>query len=145
VDGKVSGVEAHQFLNPPGLAPAVGFSHVALAAPGRIVFLAGQAAHQADGTLSAATLPDQFAAAARNLVAALEAAGGRPEHVVWLQIFTSDLAGYRASLKPIGAAYREVFGAHYPPMGLFGVTGLFDPGALVELMAVAVVPDEGQD
>ena len=39
---------AHRFLNPEGLAPAVGFSHVAVAAPGRLVFLAGETAHEAD-------------------------------------------------------------------------------------------------
>ena len=41
---------AHTFLNPDGMSPPVGFSHVAVAAPGRLVFVAGQTAHQADGT-----------------------------------------------------------------------------------------------
>lgn len=131
----------HEFRNPEDLAPAVGFSHVALAGPGRLVFLAGQAAHQADGTLAGKTLVDQFAAAARNLLTALEAAGGGAEDLLWLQIFTTDVGAYQASLKPIGAAWREAFGRYYPPMGLFGVTGLFDPEALVELMGIAVIAD----
>jgi enamine deaminase RidA (YjgF/YER057c/UK114 family) len=45
---------------------------------------------------------------------------------------------YRAARRPIGAAWRAHFGTHYPPMGLFGVTRLFDPEALVELMGIAV-------
>lgn len=132
----------HQFLNPEGLAPPVGFSHVAVAAPGRTVFLAGQTAHQADGSLTGATLAEQFAAAAGNVAVALAAAGATPADVVSLQIFTPDVDGYRQQSKAIGAAYRDVFGPHYPPMALFGVTRLYDAEALVELVAVAVVPDE---
>ena len=131
----------HRFLNPEGLAPAVGFSHVAVAAPGRLVFLAGETAHQADGTLAGSTLTEQFAAAIANVAVALDAAGATPADVVSLQIFTTDVDGYRAASKAIGAAYRAVFGPHYPPMALFGVTRLFDPEALVELVATAVIPD----
>jgi enamine deaminase RidA (YjgF/YER057c/UK114 family) len=131
----------HRFLNPDGMAPAVGFSHVAVAAPGRMVFVAGQTAHQADGTLKGSTLPEQFAAAAGNVVTALMAAGATPADVVQLHIFTTDVDGYRKESKSIGAAYRAVFGPHYPPMALFGVGRLFDAEALVELVATAVIPD----
>jgi enamine deaminase RidA (YjgF/YER057c/UK114 family) len=132
----------HRFLNPDGMAPAVGFSHVAVAAPGRLVFLAGQTAHQADGSLAGSTLPEQFAAAAANVAVALAAAGATPADVVSLQIFTTDVDGYRAESRSIGAAYRQVFGPHYPPMALFGVSRLFDAAALVELVATAGVPDD---
>jgi len=135
-------VAAHQFLNPESMAPPLGFSHVAVAAPGRLVFLAGQTAHQADGTLAGSTLADQFAAAAANVAAALAAAGATPADVVSIQIFTPDVDCYRAQSKAIGAAYRNVFGPHYPPMALLGVTRLFDPDALVELVVTAVVPDD---
>jgi enamine deaminase RidA (YjgF/YER057c/UK114 family) len=134
-------VGSHQFLNPGGLAPPVGFSHVAVAAPGRLVFLAGQTAHQADGTLKGSTLAEQFAAAAQNVAVALDAAGATPADVVSLVIYTTDVDGYRTSSKEIGGAYRAVFGPHYPPMALFGVTRLFDAEALVELVVTAVIPD----
>jgi enamine deaminase RidA (YjgF/YER057c/UK114 family) len=136
-------VASHRFLNPEGLGPPVGFSHVAVAAPGRLVFLAGETAHQADGSLTGSTLPEQFAAAAANVATALAAAGASPGDLVSLQIFTTDVDGYRSQSKAIGAAYRDVFGPHYPPMALLGVTRLFDPAALVELVATAVIPDEG--
>ena len=132
---------SHSFLNPQNMAPAVGFSHVAVAARGRMVFLAGQTAHQADGSLAADTLAEQFAAAALNVATALEAAGASPGDVVSLIIYTTDVDGYRAASKEIGQRYRAVFGPHYPPMALFGVTRLFDPEALVELVATAVIPD----
>ena len=133
----------HEFVNPPDLGRPVGFSHVALPAPGRLVFLAGQTAEGPDGTLAGADagLPGQFAAAAANLVSALRAAGGTSEHLVWLQIFTTDVDGYRDALRPIGAAWRDAFGAHYPATGLFGVSRLFHPDATVELMGIAVIPD----
>ena len=134
-------VAAHSFLNPEGMAPPVGFSHVAVAAPGRLVFVAGQTAHQADGRLAGETLAEQFAAAAANVSAALAAAGATPADVVQLHIFTTDVDGYRADSRAIGAAYRAVFGPHYPPMALFGVARLYDAAALVELVATAVVPD----
>ena len=132
----------HQFVNPEGMMPPVGFSHVAVAAPGRLVFLAGQTAHQADGSLAGSTMSEQFAAAAANVGAALSAAGATPADVVSMQIFTSDVEAYRSESKAIGAAYRKVFGPHYPPMALFGVTRLYDPAALVELVVTAVIPDD---
>jgi enamine deaminase RidA (YjgF/YER057c/UK114 family) len=132
----------HQFVNPEGMMPPVGFSQVAVAAPGRLVFLAGQTAHQADGSLAGSTMTEQFAAAAANVGAALSAAGATPADVVSMQIFTSDVEAYRSESKAIGAAYREVFGPHYPPMALFGVTRLYDPAALVELLVTAVIPDD---
>jgi enamine deaminase RidA (YjgF/YER057c/UK114 family) len=131
----------HQFLNPEGMMPPVGFSHVAVAAPGRLVFLAGQTAHQRDGTVAGSTMAEQFAAAAANVADALSAAGATPADVVSMQIFTSDVEAYRSQAKAIGVAYREVFGPHYPPMALFGVTRLYDPAALVELVVTAVIPD----
>jgi len=132
---------AHQFLNPDNMSPPVGFSHLAVTAPGRLVFVAGQTAHQADGTLAGATLPEQFAAAAENVATALTAAGATPADLVQLHIYTTDVDAYRAASKAIGAAYRAVFGPHYPPMALFGVSRLYDPAALVELVATAVIPD----
>ena len=43
-------------------------------------------------------------------------------------------------LPELGVVWRKHFGRHYPAMGLFGVTELFEPYALVELMGVAVLP-----
>ena len=134
-------MSVHEFLNPEGMSPPAGFSHVAVAARGRLVFVAGQTAHQADGTLAGSTMTEQFAAAAANVATALDAAGATPADLVQLHIFTTDVDGYRAQSKDIGAAYRAVFGPHYPPMALFGVTRLYDPAALVELVATAVIPD----
>jgi enamine deaminase RidA (YjgF/YER057c/UK114 family) len=99
---------------------------------GDTVYLAGQIGR-------GETLVEQFDHALRNLLAALAAAGGEPDDLVSLQVFVTDVAGYREALPALGDVWRTHFGRHYPAMGLFGIGALFDPGALVELMGVAVL------
>jgi enamine deaminase RidA (YjgF/YER057c/UK114 family) len=130
----------HQFLNPDGLLPGKGFSHVAVPASGQLVMLAGQTAHGPDGRVQGRSMAEQFEAAARNIVTALTAAGALPEHVVSMQIFVTDVADYRGSLGAIGPSWREHLGTHYPAVSLFGVTELFDPDARIEIVCTAVIP-----
>jgi enamine deaminase RidA (YjgF/YER057c/UK114 family) len=124
-----------RIINPPELPEPKGFSHAVVS--GETVYLAGQIG---DGE----TLAEQFDGAAANLLAALRAAGGRPEDLVWLQVFVTDVAEYRSSLRELGRGWRERFGRHYPAMGLFGVTELFEPAAKVELMGIAVLGDSAE-
>ena len=121
----------HRIVNPPELGEPSGFSH-AVVADGRTVHLAGQVG-------AGATLVEQFDDAARRLVVALRAAGGEPEDLVSLQVFVTDVGAYKAAMPGIGRAWRAHFGHHYPAMGLFGIGELFEPGAQVELMGVAVL------
>jgi enamine deaminase RidA (YjgF/YER057c/UK114 family) len=123
-------VTRHRLVN-----PASGYAQAVVAAPGSTVHVAGQ-------TGSGPTLVEQFGAALDNLVAALAAAGAQPVDVVSMQIFATDVAAYRASIRELGEAYRARFGRHYPAMALLGVSELVDPAALVEIVAVAVVPEE---
>jgi len=131
----------HLVFNPPELAKAVGYSHAVVAAPGRTIYLAGQIAWDEDSRIVGDTWPEQFDLALGNLITALEAAGGRPEHLTWMQIFTVDVAAYRASRPELGPIYRRHMGSHFPAMGLYGVTDLADVGALMEVPALAVVAD----
>jgi enamine deaminase RidA (YjgF/YER057c/UK114 family) len=132
---------AHEIVTAPELAPPSGYAHAVVAAPGRLVHLGGQTALGPDGTIRGATIVDQFDVAAGNVVAALRAAGGRPEDIVSMQIFVTDVGEYRSQLRALATVWQRHFGRRYPASGLFGVTRLFDDTALVELMAVAVVPD----
>ncbi len=137
MDGPVS----HRLIDPEELEPPIGFTHVVVPVPGRTVYLSGQVGHDSAGEIVAAGLIGQFDRALANLVVALEAAGGRPEHVVAMQVFVTDLAEYRDSLVDLGRAWSARFGRHYPAMALLGVDALFDPEAKVELMGIAVIPD----
>ncbi len=130
-----------KLINPEGLLPPVGYSHVVVPGPGTPIYLAGQTGNLEDGSLPEG-LVAQFAAACCNVGLALEAAGGLPADVVSIQIFVTDMAKYRDHLTDLGRAYQEVFGRHYPAMALFGVSELFDPNALVELVAVGFLPIE---
>jgi enamine deaminase RidA (YjgF/YER057c/UK114 family) len=130
----------HEFFNPSDLPPPSGFSYAAKHGPGRAVHLAGLTGHHPDGTIDD-DLVDQFRAACQSVARVIAEAGGEPDDLVSLTIFTTDIAGYRDHLRELGVAYRSVFGKHYPPMALFGIDELFDPAALVELVCVAVVPD----
>jgi enamine deaminase RidA (YjgF/YER057c/UK114 family) len=134
-------MNTHQLVNPPGLAPAVGFSHAVLAAPGRTVYLGGQTAQRPDGTIAGETLSEQFDLALANLVTALRAVGCEPEHLVSMIVYTTDAAGYRAGLRELGKIYRRHLGRRYPAMAFFEVKGLFDPQAMIELVCTAVIPD----
>jgi len=132
----------HDILNPETLAPPIGFSHAVIAAPGRIVYLGGQTAHGADGRIVGDSVAEQFDEASANVVTALAAAGARPEHLVSMHIYITDIVTYRARLHEMSAAYERHFGRHYPAMALFEVKGLFDAAAKVELLCVAVVPEK---
>ncbi len=137
MDGPLS---PHRLVNPGGLEPPRGYSHAVVPTAGKTIYLAGQTGHRADGTLPGDHIVDQFDAAAGNVVTALAAAGARPEHLVSMQIFTTDLEGYLAASKRIGEVYRRHFGRHFAATALIGVSALADR-AKVELMCVAVIPE----
>jgi enamine deaminase RidA (YjgF/YER057c/UK114 family) len=129
----------HRIVAVPGLAEPVGFAHAVVAAPGQTVYLAGQTAQGADGAIIGSTIVEQFDVAAGNVVAALTAAGARPEQLVSLIIYTTEMREYRSSLAELGPVWRRHFGRHYPAVALLGVASLFDDNAKVELVATAVV------
>lgn len=81
----------------------------------------------------------QAAQALRNVAAVLAAAAVTPAHVVRLTWYITDREAYLAAAAPIGAAYREVFGRHFPAMSVVVVAGLIEAGAKVEIEATAVV------
>jgi enamine deaminase RidA (YjgF/YER057c/UK114 family) len=125
-------------VNPEGLATPVGYSH-AVVGEGRIVFLAGQTAMNADGVIVAEGVVAQFEVALGNLLTALRAAGGTPQQLASLTIYITDMADYKAHAREIGAVWRRLVGADYPAMAGIGVARLWDVEALVEVQGFAVL------
>ncbi len=126
-------------VNPPTLAKSSGFSH-GVEASGRLLFLAGQTAQDAEGRIVAhGDLVGQFRQICQNLKAVAEAQGGTLQDIVKLTLYVLDKNSYQANLKAIGQVYREYFGRHYPAMTLVEVKGLWDEGALIEIDGVAVL------
>ena len=117
-------------VNAPELPEPVGYAHAVVARGA--VYLGGQIGE-------GATVVDQFDSAAGKVVTALRAAGGEPEHLVSLVVYTTEIEEYRASTSELGEVWRRHFGRRYPAMALVGVTALLEPAAKVELMGVAVV------
>ncbi|MBN9508990.1 MAG: RidA family protein [Alphaproteobacteria bacterium] len=125
-------------LLPAGWPRPRGFSH-GMAGVGRFVLIAGQIGWDTEGRLAEGFVV-QTAQALRNILAVLAEAGGRPEHLARLTWYVTDLALYRAATGALGPVWRELMGSHYPAMAVVGVTGLVEPGALVEIEAIAIVP-----
>jgi enamine deaminase RidA (YjgF/YER057c/UK114 family) len=124
--------------NPPDLPAPSGYSH-ASSGSGEVVFVGGQVGCDVSGRiLEPGDMAAQFGRAIRNLGIALAAARCEPADVVKVNYLVTDVAAYRAALKPIGAHYRDVFGRHFPASTLVEVKGLFDPEAMVEIEAVAI-------
>jgi enamine deaminase RidA (YjgF/YER057c/UK114 family) len=129
-----------EFLQPPGWAAPKGYSN-GVATRGRQIYLAGQIGWNESQQLVSTRFAVQVRQALQNIVVLLAQAGGRPEHLVRLTWFVTNLDEYRAEQKDIGTAYRDVIGRHYPPMSVVQVVSLVEPGAKVEIEATAVVPD----
>lgn len=129
-----------RFLQPPDWSPPVGYAN-GIAARGTLVFVAGQIGWDAQQRLVSEDLAEQTAQALRNIATVLAEAEAAPAHVVRMTWYVTDKATYLAATREIGAAYREVFGRHFPAMTLVEVADLLEEGALVEIEATAVIPD----
>jgi NAD(P)-dependent dehydrogenase (short-subunit alcohol dehydrogenase family) len=140
LDGRDSMSGRFAVINPEELGAPRGWSNGMLApAGGRTLFIAGQTARDAGGRIIAADFVSQFDQALGNVLTVLRAAGGEPAHLGRFTIYVTDIASYRASLKPLGEAYRRRMGTHYPAMALVEVRSLVDPQAVVEIEATAVL------
>jgi len=127
-------------INPAELAPPVGFSHAVVAEGSTLVLLAGQTALNSEGRIVGSNIVEQFENVLSNLLAALTAAGGSPDQLAKLTIFSVDPADYRANAREIGAIWQRMVGRDYPAMTLVGVTRLWDDEALLEIEGTAILP-----
>lgn len=127
-------------INPDALPTPSGYSHGTLA--GNTLYLGGQTALDADMKIVSGGIVEQFRQAFSNVLVTLAAAGGRPEDLVSVTIYLTDIPDYQAHGKEIGRVWRELAGTSYPAMAGIGTTALWQPEALIEIMGVAVIPDE---
>jgi enamine deaminase RidA (YjgF/YER057c/UK114 family) len=130
-----------EIVNPAELSAPSGFSHAVVTTGGRAVWLAGQTALDSTGVIVGDDVVAQYELALRNLLTALDAAGGRPSHLVSMTTYIVDIEDYRAHSRAIGEVWKRLIGRHYPAMAAVGVSRLWDADAKVEVQAVAVIPD----
>lgn len=114
------------------MAPVSHYCHVVRA--GDWIWLSGMVGMTAAGEIPEDTV-DQFRIALGTIDRCLKAAGGRPDQVVKVQVFLTDITE-RARINPLR---QEYFGEHRPASTLVEVSALVDPRMKVEIEAVAYV------
>ena len=110
----------------------------AIEARGRLVFISGMTARRADGTMAG---PGDIAAQTRqvceNLKAAVEAAGGTMADICRVDVYIRNMESFPA----IHQVRAEYFKEPLPASTMVEVTKMTSPDALIEISAIAVIPD----
>lgn len=137
---RASGATQHRILQPEGWARSIGYSN-GVEARGRTIYVGGQIGWTGQCKFEVHDLPGQVRQTLENILAILAEANAGPEHITTMTWYVIDRKVYSSSLKEVGAAYKAVIGRHFPAMAVVEVSGLVEDEALVEIQAVAVVPD----
>ena len=124
---------------PKGWPRPSGYSN-GIVASGRVLAIAGQIGwNPLTQTIETDDFVEQARQALLNVRTVLQSAGGTPRDVIRLIWYITDRATYLRHTADLGAAYRDIFGDHYPAMAVIVVVGLLEARALVEVEATAVL------
>lgn len=136
-DGEGTSVE---HINPEGLHANPAFSQtISVEGPTRTVYVGGQNAVDASGNIvGEGDVRTQARQVFKNLEIALGAAGSKLEHVVKWTIYVVQGQPPEAGFE----VFQEVWGnrGDPPTLSVVFVSGLANPGFLMEVDAIAVVP-----
>lgn len=132
----------HKVIHPSHFPRPRGYANGILteAPGGRVLHMAGQIGWDKDARIVSPDFAVQFLQSLDNVIDIVREAGGATEHIVKLLVFVTDLEAYRAATAAIGEGWRGRFGRYYPAMSLVKVAGLLEPGALVEIEGIAILP-----
>ena len=125
-----------EHVDPPSLRASPAFSQGTIAPAGRTLYVGGQNGIDASGAMAEGVVA-QTAQAIANVVAVLEAAGATPDDVAKLTVHLADSVDAAEAYQASVAAWGE----HRTAVTVVFVTRLGPPGALVEIDAVAALPD----
>lgn len=126
-------------IHPEGWAPALGYANGMLMPDGTL-HIGGQIGWNADKVFVTRDFVGQMEQALCNIADIVRCAGGDVTDIGRLTWFVTDKAEYLARQREVGAAYRRVFGRHFPAMSLVVVRDLVEDAALVEIEATAHLP-----
>mgnify|MGYP000492356034 FL=1 len=126
----------HKSIQPEGWLPAKGYANGMLTKDG-VLHIGGQIGWDANKIFVSSDFIGQMRQALSNIRAIVEAAGGTVKDVTRLTWFVTDKAEYLAHQSEVGAAYRDVFGKHFPAMSMVVVSALIEDEAKVEIEATA--------
>ncbi|TQS40614.1 RidA family protein [Cryptosporangium phraense] len=126
-------------VNPFELPKPRGYSHATIAT-GQLVFLAAQTGADRDARIVDGGLVAQFDRAVQNLLVALAAAGGTPEHLTRIEIQVTSIDDYKGASRAIGNIWRSLLGGAAPALTVAEVRRLWDPEAVLQVSGHAVIP-----
>ena len=124
---------------PEGWPRPKGYAN-GIVAEGKMLFIAGQIGWNENEQFESDDFVAQVEQALRNIVAVVQAGGGKPEHIARLTWYVTDKKEYLSRLADVGAAYRRTLGSVFPTMSLVQVAALVEDRAKVEIEATAVIP-----
>ena len=128
----------NKIVQPEGWAPAKGYANGILT-EGKTLYIGGQIGWNSEKIFVEKDFIGQMEQVLKNIKEIVEAAGGRVENIVRLTWFIIDKGDYMANQSAVGAAYRRVFGRHFPAMSVVVVKELIEDEALIEIEATAAL------
>ena len=121
------------------LYPGVPYAYAAVAPPGSLIFTAGACPLDDRGdVVGAGDVRVQASLAVANLATALAESGATLADVLKTTVYVA--SANREDLVTAWGVVRDRFGEHDAPSTLLGVTVLGYPGQMVEVEAVAALP-----
>lgn len=129
-----------QYLDPPNTAPAQGlYSHIGVAEPGKLLFIAGQLAVDLEGNVvGKGDFAAQFHQVFDNLDAVLKGAGGDFRNVVKFSTFFVHSQDIETFMRLRAETFPKLFGGdRFPPNTILVVDRLVKEDFLFEVEAVA--------
>lgn len=129
-----------EFSNPAALVPPVGpYSHSSRV--GCWLHLAGQTGIDRAGQPAGAEIATQAAQALENIRLALRDGGADLDSIVKLTTYVAGEAQLPGMIAYMDEAFPQLFPAGYPPNTLLVVAQLVSAELLVEIEAVAAIPE----
>jgi enamine deaminase RidA (YjgF/YER057c/UK114 family) len=127
-------------VNPPELGTPPGYSQIVDVSAGRIIFISGQTALDADGHVVG---KNDFAAQAQqvfsNLRVALQASGCTAANLVKLTVFLTDMGNLGRYREVRNRFFASVTPAAAPAVTLVEVSKLYGADFMIEIEAIAAL------
>ncbi len=108
-------------------------------AQGKLLFISGMTARAADGSITGiGNIELQTRQVCENLKAACEAAGGSLENICRVDVYVRNIEHFDV----IHRVRREYFDSPVPASTMVEVAKMVSPEYLIEISAIAVLPEE---
>ncbi len=126
-------------FNAPGVVRPFGiFSSAAWQPEGHVLHVSGHVSQAVDGTIvGRGDMRAQTRQTLQNIRDVLSAAGGIMDDIVKVTVFVTDVT----EIEQIHEVRAEFFAKPYPASTLVKVAQLIDPDWLIEIEAIAVIPN----